>query len=97
MNRILLALLAIHVAIGVTAVVWMEGQHAQRASEVAAIRTLAEQDRAKTARIERDVETMEARRAGLRQNDRFVVELLARERLGWVRHDEIPVPKAPAQ
>ena len=97
MNRILLVLLVIHAGGGAAAIVWISGQHAQRAAEVAAIRTLTEQDRAKTVRIEREVETMEARRAGLRQNDRFVVELLARERLGWVRHDEIPVPKVPQQ
>jgi cell division protein FtsB len=91
MNRILLVLLVIHAGAG--AMLWISGQYAQRAAEVAALRTLTEQDRAKTVRIERDIETMEARRAGIRQNDRFVVELLARERLGWVRHDEIPVPK----
>jgi cell division protein FtsB len=76
-------LLVVHVLAWCLVALVLFGYVRNRQSEVAALRQTAEQERAERRRLEERVQIMNARLDGLRGNDPYMVELVARERLGW--------------
>lgn len=87
-----------HVVIAVTIVWGMQHQYAQRSEEVGSLRSTAQRESADTAKLQREVEVLEHLLDGVRQDDPYVIELLARDRLGYrnPEHLEVPPPRLPA-
>jgi cell division protein FtsB len=76
-------------AIGYLATVLVE-----RRREAAALRSLADDRTAETRRMRDEIARDEALRDGLKQDDPYVVEYLARERLRWTAPGEFAPPPA---
>jgi cell division protein FtsB len=91
------ALIVVHLALAAAVLGLLVEQRRARAQAVADLRTVAEAEARETARMQRDHAVEKAQLDGLRQQDPYVVEYLARERLGYGRAGEIaPPPPAPA-
>jgi len=67
----------------------------ERRGEVDAVRHAAVQERQATEELRHQVAVQEATLAGLRQDDPYVIEMLAREKLGWEGPDEVRPPPLP--
>lgn len=87
-------LIILHVVLALAVLVVLCRQLGQRLQEVAALRVQAQIDREETARMEREMELQRNLLGGLRASHPFVVELLARERLGYQRPGEYRGPPA---
>ena len=92
MNRLSVPLLALHAIVGMLAVGALIWHLRERETRLDQVRSRAEAERDDSRRMERSITLDEHLRAGLRQRDPFVVELLARERLGWQRTGEYFLP-----
>jgi hypothetical protein len=81
------------IAVALVALVHLAVQH--RRTAVAERSREAALEQAETARTRDAMERDRALRDGLRANDPFAVELIARDRLGWSRPGEQRPPPAP--
>jgi hypothetical protein len=88
-----LALVA-HLCVGCAALGWLWNVLERRQVDVDRIATQAAAERAETTAKARTLAADEARREGLRAQDPFVIELLARERLGWQRPGDVTLAPA---
>jgi len=70
-------------------------QHQMREGQVEQLRQVARDEAALTENHRKQVEVNEALLDGLRKQDPYVIELLARERLGYQssEHREVPPPR----
>ena len=89
-----IALVVVHLAIAAAILGGLVEQRRSREQAVAELRALADAERADTERMRRDHAVHKELRSGLREQDPYVVEYLARERLGWSRSGEITPPPA---
>ncbi len=98
MTRLSVPLVALHAVAGTLVVGALLWHLHERQARLDQVRCRAEAERDEARRMERTIALNEHLRAGLRQRDPYVVELLARERLGWQRTGEYsPPPVPPAQ
>ncbi len=98
MNRLSVPLIALHAVAGMLVVGSLVWHLRERENRLDQVRARAETERTESRRLERSIALDEHLRAGLRQRDTYVVELLTRERLGWQRTGEFsPPPIPPAQ
>ena len=98
MNRLSVPLIALHAVAGMLVVGSLVWHLHDREIRLSQVRTRAETEREESRRLEHSIALDEHLRVGLRQRDPYVVELLARERLGWQRTGEFsPPPVPPAQ
>jgi hypothetical protein len=67
----------------------LRGQHTED------IRQIASQERGDTQRMQGEIQMQQDLLKGIRQNDPYVVELLAREKLRFAGADEIAPPQLP--
>lgn len=88
-------LLVLHIVLGVVVVAALCRQLGLRAGAVSEVRAQAQADRAETQRMQREMELQRNLLGALRGQDPYVVELLARERLGYARPGELAPPPAP--
>ncbi|MDA3961200.1 MAG: hypothetical protein PF961_10450 [Planctomycetota bacterium] len=99
MNRRLLAngfLLSVNLAVGVWVVTHMADSLLLREGEVAEARAAAAAEHQAATELEYQVAVQEATLAGIRADDPYVIELLAREKLGWRGENEILPPPLPS-
>jgi cell division protein FtsB len=85
-------LLICHLAVASLCLAALVGSYQERHAEVERLRSQAVLERAATAGLERQVMIDEALRAGLQEGDPYVIELMARRKLGMRRDGEIVPP-----
>lgn len=85
----------IHLAVAIAVVGLLSGQYEARRREVDETRRLADRERAETARLDRENTVHQDLLRGLKDNDPYVVELVARDRLGYARPGEVAPPPLP--
>ena len=92
-------IVAIHVALGATIAVAVANHYTMRRAEVDALRAQADHDSRTTTALEQETAVQEAILSGLREQDPFVVELIARHRHHYQGADgnEILPPPLPAE
>lgn len=92
-------LIAVHVLAGLLVIAVLCRKLGDRAQEVHQVRQAAEQERAVTVALQSEMARLDQLRQGVERQDPYVIELLARERLGWGRPGEHTPPPAvtPAQ
>lgn len=84
-----------HLGLAGVVVSAMLDYRSERRADVEQVREQAQQERAQTRAFDERVDTGEALREGLRQDDPYVVELLLRERLGYQAHPQEVRPPCP--
>jgi cell division protein FtsB len=89
-------LIVLHILLALAVVVALTRQLGVRAGAVSEVRAQAQADHQETASMKSEAELQRNLLAGLRGRDPYVVELLARERLGYTRPGELSPPPAPA-
>ncbi len=85
----------VHSAVAIAVVGLLYGQYDTRQREVDETRRLADRERAETARLEHENAVHQDLLRGLKDNDPYVVELVARDRLGYARPGEVAPPPLP--
>ena len=88
--------IAIHLLVGLAILITLVRQLGVRAQEVSDIRGLATREHADTVKMMNEHALHQQLLTGIRTKDSYVVELLARDRLDYVRPGEFsPPPLAP--
>lgn len=98
MNRRAIAnglLLVANALLGTWVVTSLYARLVERETEVEAVRLAADDERAAMVELERQVAVKEAVLDGLRDEDPYVIEFMARDRLGWRGDGEVPPPPLP--
>jgi cell division protein FtsB len=90
------ALVVVHLAAAVALLAALVEQRRTREHAVADLRASADAEHRDTLRMEREHAVQQRLLAGLHESDPYVVELMARDRLGYARPGEIAPPPAPA-
>ncbi|TVR12883.1 MAG: hypothetical protein EA401_08110 [Planctomycetota bacterium] len=87
-----------HVVIAATVIWGIQQQYAQRSQQVGELRHTAQAEATDAAQLQREVEVLEHLLDGMRKEDPYVIELLARDRLGYRNPErlEVPPPRLPA-
>ncbi len=85
-------LIAGHIVFGIVVVAGLVHSLGERAREVNDVRVVAQQETDAKARIANENAQLSQLLKGREQMDPYVIELLARERLGYTRQGEIPLP-----
>ena len=89
-------LIVLHVLLGLAVVASLCRQLGLRSGEVSEIRAQAQADRGETLRMQREMDLQRNLLTALRAQDPYVVELLARDRFGYMRPGELAPPPLPA-
>jgi hypothetical protein len=89
-----LSLRLVHAVIAVGVVGYLASVLVERRREANELRNLADDRTAETRRIRDEITRDEALRDGLKHDDPYVVEYLARERLKWTTPGEFAPPPA---
>jgi hypothetical protein len=89
-------LVALHVLLGGLGLVYGVHQLGEKAQDAANKRAEAAKDRALTEAQRAEADRLQALLDGKRKLDPYVVELLARDRLRYLRPGELSPPPAPA-
>ena len=87
-------LIAVHVLAGLIVIAILCRHLGERAQEVNRVRVAAAQERAATVALESEMARVDQLRQGVERQDPYVIELLAREQLGWGRPGEHQPPPA---
>lgn len=87
-----IALRLAHGALALALVAWLVIAYVDRRQELAKVRTVAAEEQAETARLKQDLERGAAMRDGLKRDDPYVVEFLARDRLNYTGPGELSPP-----
>ncbi len=88
----------VHAGIAIALVGWLASIALERRSELAKVRGLADQEAAEKERAKAQLARGQALRDGLKRDDPYVVEYLARERLQFAGPGELaPPPRAQAR
>jgi len=85
-------LIAAHIVFGIAVVAALVHNLGERAREVNDVKTIAQQETDAKTRIANENAQLSELLKGREQMDPYVIELLARERLGYTRPGEIPLP-----
>lgn len=88
-------LFALNLTVGTVVVTALVDGLLRREGEVDEMRAAARQERRATAELEREVGVQEALLEGLRNDDPYVIELLARDKLDFRGADEVLPPPLP--
>mgnify|MGYP000545470011 CR=1 FL=1 len=90
-----IALRLLHAAFAIALLGWLVAGYVERRDELAKVRTAAAAERQETERLQAEIERGRALKEGLRRDDPYVVELLARDRLQYAAPGEITPPPQP--
>lgn len=82
----------LHAAFAIALVGWLVASYAERRGELAKVREAAASERLETQRMQGDIERGRALRDGLKRDDPYVIEYLARERLQYAGPGEMSPP-----
>jgi cell division protein FtsB len=86
------AIRLLHAAFAIALVGWLVASYAERRSELIKVRDAAASERLETQRLQNDIERGKALRDGLKRDDPYVIEYLARERLQYTGPGEMNPP-----
>lgn len=86
------ALRLLHAVIALAVVGWLASVLVERRGELAKVRDLADKERSERQRSEFELTRGQALRDGLKRDDPYVVEYLARERLQFTGPRELAPP-----
>lgn len=89
-------LLVAHVALATGIIAMLYAQYDERQRAVATTRRAAENDRRGTESVRRDNQVLGDTLTGIKASDPYVVEMLARDKLGYQRTGEMAPPPLPA-
>jgi hypothetical protein len=82
----------LHAGIAVVLLGWLVAALVERRAELAKVREVADRERAETQRMKDDIARGQAMRDGLKADDPYVVEFLARDRLQYTGPGELNPP-----
>lgn len=89
-------LIAAHAALATAIVAMLYSQYDDRHRAVTATRRAAEAERHETESVQRENQVLGDTLKGIKGNDPYVVELLARDKLGYQRPGEMAPPPLPS-
>lgn len=89
-----IALRFFHAVVALALVGWLASVLVERRSELAKVRDLADKERLERQRAETGLARGQALRDGLKRDDPYVVEYLARDRLQFAGPGELAPPPA---
>jgi len=92
MSPFALVLRLVHGGLAVALVGWLAMHLVDGRSELAKVREVADSERADNAGIQVDIQKGQALREGLKRDDPYVVEYLARDRLQYTGPNELTPP-----
>lgn len=81
-----------HAVVAIAVVGWLTSVLLERRGELAKVREYADKERADRQRAESDLTRGQALREGLKRDDSYVVEYLARDRLQFTGPGELAPP-----
>jgi cell division protein FtsB len=87
-----IALRLVHAALAIALVGWLVSAYAERRGELGKVRDLAAAEQLETQRLNAEIERGKALRDGLKRDDPYVVEYLARDRLQYAGPGEMNPP-----
>lgn len=87
-----IAVRLLHAAFAIALVGWLVASYAERRTELNKVREAAASERLETQRLQNDIERGKALRDGLKRDDPYVIEYLARERLQYTGPGEMNPP-----
>ena len=98
MNVASIALRLFHAAVAIAIVGWLASVLVERRADLAKVREYADQEALQRDKAKADLAHGQAVRDGLKRDDPYVVEYLARERLQYAGPGELaPPPRQPTQ
>lgn len=87
-----IAVRLIHAAFAIALVGWLVTAYVERRAELAKVREAAAAERVETQRLQSEIERGKALRDGLKRDDPYVIEYLARDRLQYAGPGEMNPP-----
>lgn len=90
-----IALRLVHAAFAIALVGWLVAGYLERRQELAKVQEAAAAEQRETQRMQAEIERGKALRDGLRRDDPYVIEYLARERLQYAGPGEMNPPPRP--
>jgi len=90
-----LLLIALHAGLGLAIIAVLYRNYQSREQAVDEVRRTADREHRDTERMQHDDSVQRELLQGLRSNNPYVVELMAREKLQYVRSGEIAPPPLP--
>lgn len=87
-----IAVRLIHAAFAIALVGWLVTSYVERRGELAKVREAAAAERLETQRLQSEIERGKALRDGLKRDDPYVIEYLARDRLQYAGPGEMNPP-----
>ena len=94
-----LAARLLHAAFAIALLGWLVAGYVERRADLGKVRAAAAAEREETERLHSEIEKGKALRDGLKRDDAYVVEYMARERLQYTTPGDItppPIPRAEA-
>lgn len=88
----MLSLRLFHAAVAIAVVGWLASVLVERRDELAKVRELADKERSERQRAEAELAHGQALRDGLKRDDPYVVEYMARDRLQFAGPGELVPP-----
>ena len=88
-------LIAAHAALATAIIAMLYGQYDERHRAVAATRQSAAAERGDTHSVQRENQVLSDTLKGIKASDPYVVEMLARDKLGYQRPGEMAPPPLP--
>ena len=89
-------LIAAHAAVATAIIAMLYGQYDERQRAVSATRRAADAERRETEAVQRENQVLGDTLKGIKANDPYVVEMLARDKLGYQRPGEMAPPPLPS-
>ena len=89
-----IAIRLLHAAFAVALLGWLVAAYVEKRGELGKVREAAAAENVDTQRLQGEIERGKALREGLKRDDPYVVEYLARDRLQYTAPGEIAVPNA---
>ena len=84
----------LHAAVAIALLGWLASVLVDRRSDVAQVRELTAKEHAESERIKAELIRSQALRDGLRRDDPYVIEFMARDRLQYTGPGELNPPPA---
>ncbi len=87
-----IAIRLLHAAFAVALLGWLVTAYVERRKELGVVRQAADQEHAETVRMQGEIEQGKAVRDGLKRDDPYVVEFIARDRMQYASPGELAPP-----
>jgi len=86
------AIRLLHAAFAIALLGWLVSGYVERRAELAKVRVAAAAERSETQRLQGEIEKGRTLRDGLKRDDAYVVEFMARERLQYTTPGDLQPP-----